>query len=72
MDGMVKAVCLPGCGVRTMLSLFDDWPSAFSTLPLFPSFSSALHTCAHITASKMMLTPALLGMTCFSPHWRGT
>lgn len=60
---MVKTVCLPGCGVRTMLPLFDDCPSALSALPLFLSFSSTLHTCAHIIASKMMLTPALLGMT---------
>lgn len=65
---MVEAVCLPGCGIRTMLSLFDGWSRAFSTLPLVPSFSSALHTCAHSTASKMMSTLVLLGTICFSPH----
>ena len=30
-------------------------------LPLFTGFSSALHACAHIPDSKVMLTPALVG-----------
>lgn len=69
---MVQTLYLAGCGTKTTPPpLFWHLALCFSSPPLFPSFSSALHTCIHITASEMMLPPALLGMVCICPCWIG-